>query len=65
MRVHCAANRRVSAFLAFYWHLHLGIPLEEAFALQHDIWEPDPVWFTFTTGKLAAREALYLPSEPE
>jgi uncharacterized protein (TIGR01244 family) len=57
MLVHCAANKRVSAFLGLYWHLLLGIPLEEAFALQRDIWEPDPVWLTFITRKLAAREA--------
>jgi hypothetical protein len=30
--VHCAANKRVSAFVGLYIHLRCGIPLEEAFA---------------------------------
>jgi len=42
--VHCAANKRVSVFLGLYWHLRQNRPLDEAFALQRDIWEPDAVW---------------------
>ena len=57
MLVHCAANKRVSAFLGLYWHLHLGMPAQEAFALQREIWEPDPVWTTFIARKLALSEA--------
>jgi len=55
--VHCAANKRVSVFLGLYWHLRKGVPLEEAFALQRDIWEPDDVWSRFINGILATREA--------
>ncbi len=45
--VHCAANKRVSVFLGLYWHLHRGMPREQAFALQRDIWEPDAAWSAF------------------
>lgn len=54
--VHCAANKRVSAFLGLYWHLRKGMPLEEAFALQRDIWEPDEVWSRFIDQMLSARK---------
>lgn len=52
--VHCAANKRVSVFLGLYRHLHRGEPADEAFALQRDIWEPDPVWSAFLARMLAA-----------
>ena len=45
--VPCAANKRVSVFLGLYWHLRQSRPLDEAFALQRDIWEPDAVWSKF------------------
>jgi GNAT superfamily N-acetyltransferase/protein tyrosine phosphatase (PTP) superfamily phosphohydrolase (DUF442 family) len=51
--VHCAANMRVSVFLGLYWHLREGQPLEQAFALQRDLWEPDPVWQAFIARALA------------
>ena len=55
--VHCAANMRVSVFLGLYWHLREGRPLEQAFALQREIWEPDPVWQTFIARALAGGAA--------
>ncbi len=51
--VHCAANKRVSVFLGLYWHLRRGQPLAQAFALQRDIWQPDPVWQAFIARALA------------
>ena len=45
--VHCAANKRVSMFLGLYWYLRCGMPLEDAFALQRDVWQPDAVWAAF------------------
>ncbi len=50
--VHCAANKRVSVFLGLYWHLYEGVPLEQAFALQQDIWEPDLIWSSFKSSTL-------------
>jgi uncharacterized protein (TIGR01244 family) len=47
MLVHCAANKRVTAFLGLYRVVRLGWAPEEAFALMHSVWEPDPVWSRF------------------
>jgi len=51
--VHCAANMRVSAFLGLYRTLRQGWPEAQAFALMHEIWQPDPVWSTFIASQLA------------
>ncbi len=51
--VHCAANMRVSAFLGLYRTLRQGWPEAQAFALMHDIWQPDPVWSRFIASHLA------------
>lgn len=45
--LHCAANMRVSVFLALYRMLHLGWSQADAMAGVTDIWEPDIVWHTF------------------
>jgi hypothetical protein len=47
MLVHCAANKRVTAFLGLYRIVRLGWDSEEAFALMHSVWEPDVVWSQF------------------
>ena len=51
--VHCAANMRVSAFLGLYRTLRQGWPEPQAFALMHEIWQPDPVWSKFIGSQLA------------
>jgi uncharacterized protein (TIGR01244 family) len=51
--VHCAANMRVSAFLGLYRTLRQGWPEAQAFALMHEIWQPDPVWSKFIVSQLA------------
>ena len=55
--IHCAANMRVSVFLGLYWHLREDQPLEQAFSLQRDIWEPDPVWQAFIARALTGGAA--------
>ncbi len=47
--VHCAANMRVSAFVALYRILQLGWEREKAFQDTYRIWDPftDPVWGKF------------------
>ncbi len=45
--VHCAANMRVSAFMALYRILRLGWSRQEAFEALHQIWLPDGIWQTF------------------
>jgi len=52
--IHCAANKRVSAFMALYRMLELGWPREAAEAPMHAIWQPDPVWRDFIEKRLAA-----------
>ena len=50
--VHCAANFRVSAFLGLYRVLRRGWQRQDAFALMHDLWDPDPVWKNFIDAAL-------------
>ena len=45
--VHCAANKRVSAFLYLYRTLHLGIDQEEATHDLHRLWTPNDGWNIF------------------
>ncbi|HYA37185.1 MAG TPA: protein tyrosine phosphatase family protein [Candidatus Methylomirabilis sp.] len=52
--VHCAANKRVSAFIALHRILHLGWAQDAAFAEMHAVWEPDAVWTRFLNDVLAS-----------
>ena len=45
--LHCAANMRVSVFLALYRMLQLGWTYTDAMAQVTDVWEPDAVWLAF------------------
>lgn len=47
MLVHCAANKRVTAFLGLYRVIRLGWAREQAFALMRTVWEPDAIWTRF------------------
>jgi len=53
--VHCAANMRVSAFIALYRVRRLGWPKERALADTQRIWDPytNPVWGKFMDEVLA------------
>lgn len=51
--VHCAANMRVSAFMALYRIIYHGWPQEQAFREMHRIWTPDGVWKNFIDQVLA------------
>jgi protein tyrosine phosphatase (PTP) superfamily phosphohydrolase (DUF442 family) len=42
--VHCAANYRVSAFLAAYRVERLGWPPAAAWTALRQVWDPDPTW---------------------
>lgn len=50
--VHCAANYRVSAFMALYRIRHRGWSSDAALAELREVWEPDEVWSRFITGQL-------------
>jgi protein tyrosine phosphatase (PTP) superfamily phosphohydrolase (DUF442 family) len=45
--IHCAANMRVSVFMALYRVLHLGWSLERAMVDVRKIWEPNLTWQEF------------------
>ena len=45
--VHCAANMRVSAFIALYRIKRLGWQAEDAFQYMLKIWRPEGVWAAF------------------
>lgn len=51
--VHCAANMRVSAFLGLYRVIRQGWAQERAFALMHDLWQPNAMWSSFIAEMLA------------
>lgn len=55
--VHCAANKRVTAFLGLYRVLRLGWNPDEAFALMRTVWEPDAVWSRFIAAAMEKRSA--------
>lgn len=50
--VHCAANKRVTAFLGLYYAIMQGRPDDEAFALMKTIWQPDAIWSSFISAML-------------
>jgi protein tyrosine phosphatase (PTP) superfamily phosphohydrolase (DUF442 family) len=45
--VHCAANMRVSVFMALYRILEEGWECEDAFVDVNKIWEPNDIWQTY------------------
>lgn len=53
MLVHCALNKRASAFTYLYRTLCLGVPEDQAAVALHAIWTPDGAWAAL----LAAAEA--------
>ena len=50
--VHCAANKRVTAFLGLYRVIRQGWREKDAFALMQSVWEPDAVWSSFIAAML-------------
>ncbi|WP_165857019.1 protein tyrosine phosphatase family protein [Marinobacter sp. JSM 1782161] len=55
--VHCAANKRVSSFVALYGEARLGWSRQQADDFLRRIWEPNPNWSAFIE---RARNDLYL-----
>ncbi|HEX2827670.1 MAG TPA: protein tyrosine phosphatase family protein [Burkholderiales bacterium] len=51
--VHCAANKRVTAFLGLYRAIREGWDVERAFAPMETIWEPNAAWAPFIAEMLA------------
>jgi len=58
--VHCAANYRVSSFVALYGEARLGWSPEQGDAHIRRIWEPNETWMRFIAASrrgMADREA--------
>ena len=53
MLLHCAANKRVTAFLGLYRVIRQKWEIEPAFAPARAVWEPDAVWSSFVSAMLA------------
>jgi uncharacterized protein (TIGR01244 family) len=51
--VHCAANMRVSAFMAIYGTKRLGWSRERAARLIAEVWEPNEIWRAFIAAQIA------------
>ena len=45
--IHCAANKRVAAFIYLYRRIYAGISDEEAKQYLHQIWIPNQTWQRF------------------
>lgn len=56
--VHCAANYRVSAFMAIYRVKTLGCGHAAALAEMREVWEPDAAWSRFLAEQLSATHAF-------
>jgi len=52
--VHCAANKRVSAFLFLYRLRSGSVSRDRAEADLKRIWQPDPAWHAFIDRELAS-----------
>jgi protein tyrosine phosphatase (PTP) superfamily phosphohydrolase (DUF442 family) len=50
--LHCAANKRVTAFLGLYHVIRLGWDVESAFAPMKTVWEPNERWAPFIRAML-------------
>ena len=45
--IHCAANKRVSVFVAIYMVLENGLSRDSAKRLVNKVWSPNPCWAEF------------------
>lgn len=59
--IHCAANKRVSAFVALHRVRRLGWPAEKALEEMRAVWEPDDVWRDFITASLPTMRYTHPP----
>ncbi|MCW8932582.1 MAG: protein tyrosine phosphatase family protein [Gammaproteobacteria bacterium] len=52
--IHCAANKRVSVFIALYQVLVMKLPLQEVRENIYSIWQPDDVWEQFISSVISS-----------
>jgi protein tyrosine phosphatase (PTP) superfamily phosphohydrolase (DUF442 family) len=53
--IHCAANKRVTAFLGLYRVIKQNWAADAAFMPMRQVWEPNEVWAAFIAEMLARR----------
>jgi len=51
--IHCAANKRATAFLGLFRVVRQGWPIDAAFAPMRSVWKPEAVWSAFISAILA------------
>jgi len=56
--VHCAANKRVSAFVFLHRVLHQHVSRFDAERDLHAVWQPDEVWSQFIQNHLESDERV-------
>lgn len=56
--LHCAANKRVTAFLGLYRVIRKGWQPAQAFAPMNQIWEPNEAWAPFIAAMLEKADRL-------
>ncbi len=56
--VHCAANKRVSTFMALYRVLEEGRSIEQAMEDLEAVWQPNPIWQNFIARVLQKADNL-------
>lgn len=54
--IHCAANKRVSCFLALYRMIEMDWPQRDAEREMRLVWEPDAAWRSFMEQALKSHE---------
>lgn len=54
--IHCAANKRVSVFMALYRIIQNSWSREDALHAMHKVWTPNEIWQGFIDNVLSARE---------
>lgn len=52
--IHCAANKRVSVFIALYRILSLGWSIDKAIKDLNTVWLPNKIWRSFIEQHLAS-----------
>lgn len=57
--IHCAANMRVSCFMALYRIIQHGLEYPQAMEDIHHIWQPDETWQQFMETELQKRRAAF------
>ena len=50
--VHCAANKRATAFVGLYRAIREGCDVDDAFAPMRELWEPNAAWAPFIEAML-------------